>query len=59
MISVEFVFFLLCEMALLANYGIRSTDMPDTQCVPNGCNHAPPQTLAKVIAGGVNERILV
>jgi len=56
--SVEFVF-LVSEMALLAKYGIRSSDMPDSQCVLNKCNHAHSQTVAKVVAGGVNERILV
>ena len=56
--SVEFVF-LFCEMALLAKYVICSSAMPDTQCVPHRCNHAPPQTMAKVVAGGVNEKILV
>jgi hypothetical protein len=55
---VEFVI-LLCEIVLLAKYGICSSDMPDTQYVPNRCNHVPPQTMAKVVAGGVSERILV
>jgi hypothetical protein len=46
-------------MTLLAKYGICSSDMSDSQCVPNKCNRLHSQTMAKIVAGGVNERILV